>query len=171
MNGLTCTISMGYVFFNPYKWSYAALLITGDGKKFMKRYPKIKIQVSWTVQPMMLGRCIGARNDVLSCLLYNFLPGPSKGCQLNPNKWRFDTLWEPFGTPLKVLVYSLLSSKNFLTSSNIRIPRRATAAEEAGFPAGKKPRWEVATIASIFGTTSSIVTSDFLDGFRVAFCE
>ena len=40
MNGLTCTISIGNVFFfNPYKWSYAALLITGDGKKFIKRYP------------------------------------------------------------------------------------------------------------------------------------
>ena len=32
------------------------------------------------------------------------LPGPSKGCQLNPKGWWIDTLKEPFGTPLKVLV-------------------------------------------------------------------
>lgn len=136
MNGLTCTISMGYVFLNPYKWSYAALLITGDGKKFIKRYPKFKIQVSWTVQPMMLGRYIGARNDVLSCILYNFL-------------------------------YSLLSSKNFLTSSNSGF--REGHCCRRGFPAGKNTMGS-RHIASI-GHNFVHRYKWCLFGFRVAFCE
>jgi len=42
----------------------------------------------------------------------NHLPGPSKKCQLNPRGWWIEILWEPFGTPLKVLVFETRFSKN-----------------------------------------------------------
>ena len=63
------------------------------------------------------------------------VPAPSKGCQLDPKGWWFDTLQKPFGTLWKVQVYSFIEVgiRPIIQFPFRELPRKYATKETARF--------------------------------------